>query len=104
MFYSFLGLVLRKELEDRCERIGARPEGYDVSRELDWMQYTTIAHNGKGWIMRTGGDDLAAVLFKAVGIAPLPRPQTTPPPKMDGETLPPPAKRRGRPQRSATGT
>lgn len=102
VFCSFLALVLRKELEDRCQGIGVRPAWCDVPRELDRMQRTAIEHNGKDWIMRTGGDGLAAVLLKAVGIAPLPRIQATPPPKKDGETPPPPPKRRGRLRRGAT--
>jgi hypothetical protein len=36
-----------------------------VPRELDRLQRATIEHNGKEWIVRMGGDELAAALLKA---------------------------------------
>ena len=38
VFCSFLALVLRKELDDRCRTIDFRPEWEDVRRDLDRLQ------------------------------------------------------------------
>ena len=102
VFCSFLALVLRKELEDRCERAELPFAWCDVPRELDRLQRATIEQGGKTWIVRMGGDGVAAALLKAVGIAPPPRVQATSPPKQDSAAPPAPAKRRGRPRRGAT--
>ena len=102
VFCSFLALVLRKELDERCRHAGFRPEWGDVLRDLDRLQHATIESGGKTWTVRTQADGCAAALLQAAGIAPPPRIQATPPPQIDIEpTLP---KRRGRPRRSATRT
>jgi hypothetical protein len=38
VFCSFLALVLRKELDERCRNAGWRPEWGDVLRGLDRLQ------------------------------------------------------------------
>ena len=104
VFCSFLALVLRKDLEDRCQRAGLSLAWCDVPRALDRMQRATIEQAGKQWIVRMGGDGLAAALLKVAAIAPPPRVQARPPPKKDSEMPTVPAKRRGRPRRGATHT
>jgi hypothetical protein len=102
VFCSFLALVLRKELDERCCRAGLHPEWGDVLRGLDRLQQATIEQDGKTWSVRTGADGCAAALLKAVGVAPPPRVQATPPSQIVIEPAVP--KRRGRPRRSATRT
>jgi Transposase DDE domain len=103
VFCSFLALILRKELDERCRKVGFRPEWGDVLRDLDRLQHATIESAGKTWTVRTQADGCAAALLQATGIALPPRIQATPPPQTATE---PPArpKRRGRPRRSATRT
>jgi DDE family transposase len=103
VFCSFLALILRKELDERCRKVGFRPEWGDVLRDLDRLQHATIESAGKTWTVRTQADCCAAALLQATGVALPPRIQATPPPQTATE---PPArpKHRGRPRRSATRT
>src|SRR4051812_26113801 len=103
VFCSLLALVLRKELDERCGKVGLRPEWGDVLRDLDRLQHATIESAGKTWTVRTQADGCAAALLQATGIALPPRIQATPPPQT-GTEPPAPPKRRGRPRRSATRT
>jgi DDE family transposase len=103
VFCSFLALILRKELDERCRKVGFRPEWGDVLRDLDRLQHATIESAGKTWTVRTQAEGCAAALLQATGIALTPRIQATPPPQTGTEPLAPP-KRRGRPRRSATRT
>jgi Transposase DDE domain len=103
VFCSFLALILRKELDERCRKVGFRPEWGDVLRDLDRLQHATIESAGKTWTVRTQADGCAAALLQATGIALPPRIQATPPPQTATEP-PAPPKRRGRPRRSATRT
>src|SRR5215217_7000858 len=103
VFCSFLALILRKELDERCCKVGLRPEWGDVLRDLDRLQHATIESAGKTWTVRTQADGCAAALLQATGIALPPRIQATPPPQT-GTEPPAPPKRRGRPRRSATRT
>ncbi len=100
VFCSFLALILRKELDERCRKVGLRPEWGDVLRDLDRLQQATIEQDGKTWTVRTRADGCAAALLQVAGIAPPPRIQATPPPRVSTEP-PDPLKRRGRPRRSA---
>src|SRR5829696_7094213 len=101
VFCSFLALILRKELDERCGKAGLRPEWGDVLRALDRLQHATIESAGKTWTVRTQADGCATALLQATGIALPPRIQATPPPQT-GTQPPAPPKRRGRPRRSAT--
>ena len=101
VFCSFLALILRKELDERCRKAGFRPEWGDVLRDLDRLQQATIEQDAKTWTVRTQADGCAAALLQAAGIALPPRIQATPPPRASTEP-PAPPKRRGRPRRSAT--
>lgn len=69
VFCSFLALVLRKELQDRCEKIRFKPEWADILRDLDRLQEATITTDGKELILRTPAEGTAGKLFKAVGVA-----------------------------------
>ena len=101
VFCSFLALILRQELDERCGKVGLRPEWGDVLRDLDRLQHATIESAGKTWTVRTQADGCAAALLQATGIALPPRIQATPPPQTSTEP-PAPSRRRGRPRRSAT--
>jgi transposase len=101
VFCSFLALVLRKELHDRCATVGIEPEWADILRDLDRLQSATIDHAGKTWVVRTEAAGAAAAVVKALRLALPPRARTTGPP--DPEPAPAlPPKRRGRPRHSAT--
>src|SRR3954453_14091674 len=69
VFCSFLALVLRKELDERCRKAGLRPEWGDVLRDLDRLQHATIESAGKTWTVRTPATGVIAPLFKAARIA-----------------------------------
>jgi hypothetical protein len=60
VFCSFLALILRKELDERCHRAGFSPEWGDVLRDLDRLQRATIEHDGRRWTVRTQADGCAA--------------------------------------------
>jgi Transposase DDE domain len=69
VFCSFLALVLRKELEDRCRAAGLDPEWGDVLRDLDRLQEVELAKDGKRLILRTPVTGVAGKLFQAARIA-----------------------------------
>jgi transposase len=69
VFCSFLALVLRKELDERCRRAGLRPEWGDVLRDLDRLQEVTIGKDGRQMTLRTPATGLIGPLFKAARIA-----------------------------------
>src|SRR5919205_629364 len=100
VFCSFLALILRKELDERCGILSFRPEWGDLLRDLDRLQEVAISKDGRQMTVRTQADGCAAALLQAAGVAPPPRIQATPPPQTATE---PPArpKRRGTPRRSA---
>jgi hypothetical protein len=100
VFCSFLALVLRKELQSRCEAAGLKPEWGDVLRDLDRLQRAVVVTHGKTWHLRTEASGTMPGLAKAVGIALPPRAQAVGPPPPDPPAKP--RKRRGRPRRSAT--
>ena len=103
VFCSFLALVLRKELDDRCRAADFPPEWADVLRDLDRLQEVEVNQDGKTWNVRTQAGAIAAALLRATGIAIPPRIQGTPPPHRPRQPTAAP-KRRGRPRRSATRT
>jgi len=69
VFCSFLALILRKELDERCRRAGFRPEWGDVQRDLDRYQEVTISKEGRQMILRTPATGVVGPLFKAARIA-----------------------------------
>ena len=69
VFCSFLALVLKKELDDRCHAVGFRPEWGDVLRDLDRLQEVEIKKDGKHLILRTPVTGTAGRLFQAARIA-----------------------------------
>jgi transposase len=69
VFCSFLALVLRKELDQRCRRAGFRPEWGDVLRDLDRLQEVEVSSDGRQIVLRTPATGGIGPLFKAAGIA-----------------------------------
>jgi len=69
VFCSFLALLLRKELDERCRAAGFRPEWADVLRQLDRLQEIELNKDGGQIIMRTPATGVIGPLFKAARIA-----------------------------------
>ena len=68
VFCSFLALVLRKALMDRCSEAGFQPEWQDVRLDLDRLQKVVLERDGKQLIIRTPTTGVAGKLFQAIGI------------------------------------
>src|SRR6476620_7314149 len=69
VFCSFLALVLRKELDERCRNAGWRPEWGDVLRGLDRLQEVAITKEGRQMTLRTPATGVIGPLFKAARLA-----------------------------------
>jgi transposase len=69
VFCSFLALILRKDLDERCRKAGFRPEWGDVLRDLDRLQEVTIRKNGQHITLRTPATGVVGPLFKAARVA-----------------------------------
>jgi len=69
VFCSFLALILRKELDERCRTAGFRPEWGDVLRDLDRLQEVAISKDGRQMTLRTPATGVIGPLFKAARIA-----------------------------------
>lgn len=69
VFCSFLALVLRKELDERCRTAGFRPEWGDVLRDLDRLQDVEISKDGQQMVLRTPATGVVGPLFKAARVA-----------------------------------
>ncbi len=69
VFCSFLALILRKELDERCRTAGFRPEWGDVLRDLDRLQEVGISKDGRQMTLRTPATGVIGPLFKAARIA-----------------------------------
>jgi hypothetical protein len=69
VFCSFLALILRKELDERCRRVGFRPEWGDVLRDLDRLQEVAISKDGRQITLRTPATGTIGPLFKAARVA-----------------------------------
>src|SRR5215213_9914710 len=69
VFCSFLALILRKELDERCRKVGFRPEWGDVLGDLDRLQEVTITKDGRAMTLRTPATGVIGPLFKAARIA-----------------------------------
>lgn len=68
VFCSFLALGLRKELQDRCQRAGLKPEWADLLRDLDRLQQATIEKDGKRITTRTAVEGDVGRVFQAAGV------------------------------------
>src|SRR3982751_6868896 len=69
VFCSFLALILRQELDERCRNAGFRPEWGDVLRDLDRLQEMTISQDGRQMTLRTPTTGTIGPLFKAARMA-----------------------------------
>ncbi len=69
VFCSFLALVLKKELADRCAARNFQPEWHDVRRDLDRLQEVEVEQDGKRFILRTPTTGCAGKLFQTLGVA-----------------------------------
>ena len=73
VFCSFLALVVRKELMDRCQAAGLKPEWMDVLLDLNRLQEATIERGPITYTVRTEATGCVSALFKAVRLALPPR-------------------------------
>jgi hypothetical protein len=69
VFCSFLALVLRKALQDRCATAGFKPEWQEVRLDLDHLQEIEVEQDGQRLVLRTPTTGVAGKLFQAVGVA-----------------------------------
>jgi hypothetical protein len=69
VFCSFIALVLRKELQKRCEAAAIKPEWADLLRELDRLQAGVIEKDGKVITVRTPASGSIGNVFRAAGVA-----------------------------------
>ncbi len=69
VFCSFLALILRKELDERCRMVGFRPEWGDVLRDLDRLQEVAITKDGREMTLRTPATGVIGPLFRAARMA-----------------------------------
>jgi transposase len=69
VFCSFLALVLKKELADRCAARNFQPEWDDVRRDLDRLQEVVVEQDGKRFVLRTPTTGCAGKLFQTLGVA-----------------------------------
>ncbi len=69
VFCSFLALMLRQELDERCRTVGFRPEWGDVLRDLDRLQEVAISQDGREMTLRTPATGVVGPLFKAARLA-----------------------------------
>ena len=69
VFCSFLALVLKKELADRCAARGFQPEWDEVRRDLDRLQEVEVEQDGKRFVLRTPVAGVAGKLFQTLGVA-----------------------------------
>ncbi len=69
VFCSFLALVLRKELETRLEKNGAKLEWADINRDLRALQEVEVEMNGKKLYLRTDLRGVCHTVLQAAGVA-----------------------------------
>jgi len=77
VFCSFLALLLRKELQDRLETQGDKFEWAELLRDLEALQSTEVANQGKRFLLRSDLATTTAAVFRAVGVAIPPSVQKT---------------------------
>jgi hypothetical protein len=69
VFCSFLGLVLRKELEERLARKGWKLEWAEMIRDLDNLLEMEVSISGKGYVFRSEAKGTTGKVFQACGVA-----------------------------------
>ncbi|MFA5815764.1 MAG: transposase, partial [Bacteroidales bacterium] len=69
VFCSFLALVLKKELNDRLEKMNLDLEWYDIKQDLDNLQEISLKEKDREYIVRTECKGTCSQVFKAVGVA-----------------------------------
>ena len=69
VFCSFLALVLAKELQDRCDKAGFRPEWDRLLRDLDRLQTGVIEKDNTRITVRTPVTGDVGPAFRAVAVA-----------------------------------
>jgi hypothetical protein len=99
VFCSSLALAMQKHLDDFARQAGLTPEWKELLRDLDRLAQVSIRHRGADWLVRTDASSAVTHLFKTARVALPPRARQAKPPPSPPKR---PAKRRGRPRRSAT--
>jgi transposase len=69
VFCSYLALVLRHELYSRLRQAGHVLEWADVIRDLEALQLTTLAYDGKRFLVRSTAQGTCGKVFQAAGVA-----------------------------------
>ena len=69
VFCSFLALVLRKELETRLEKNGAKLEWADINRDLRALQEVEVEMQEKTYYLRTDLRGVCHTVLQAAGVA-----------------------------------
>jgi transposase len=69
VFCSFLALILRKELQDRLEEKGWRPEWADIIRDLDNLLELEVTINNKSFIIRNETKGTVGQAAQVCGVA-----------------------------------
>ncbi len=69
VFCSFLGLVVRQELQARLEQRGHDLEWADVIADLDRLQMVEVEQDGKRFLLRSEVQGTCGKVFQAVGVA-----------------------------------
>jgi uncharacterized protein YcgI (DUF1989 family) len=69
VFCSFLGLLLKKALEDRVAALGRVCSWPEVMADLDSLTETEIEHDGKRFVVRSASRPAASLALRAAGIA-----------------------------------
>jgi hypothetical protein len=69
VFCSFLALLLRKELQDRCAAAGVKSEWADLLWDLDRLRQATVEKDGKRITIRTAPEGQVGRMFQAAGVA-----------------------------------
>jgi IS4 transposase len=69
VFCSFLALRLRRELEQRLEKLGHPWEWAQVIRGLDQLSQVTLNYQGKKFLMRSELSGQAGLAIRATGVA-----------------------------------
>jgi hypothetical protein len=69
VFCSFLGLVLRQELQARLEQRAHDFEWGDVIQDLDQLHMTEVQQDGKRFLLRDEAQGSCGSVFQAAGVA-----------------------------------